>query len=865
VKLSLAGLGKLVGGERVADLTLATKGIVGNLQIANGSLWAWYQVGPVAWAFTSDPARHAVWDALVGRFAGLGGRAIKLRTTTKPYPAYEFARTLDADTPHPLPDVAGAFSFGDYLTEQQKRLQSSLLDEKVVYLGVQVGPAPKPAVWKQLTEPPRGPLPVGPVKALTDEVRKLDQHVRGGGLNAAPATARQMAWLMHRSVGMGMPVSMHAGVAGDVWTPTDLYAFTESVTWTSSPLGATVRVAGVVAGQEIVRYAAVLSLGRMPDRRFPEDGRDPWMLAADKLPFPVEWVASGALVKGKDLASTAKFELDRAINIEKHYRDEHDMEPPPAVARGKAHAVRTYDEVTEGEPKDAVRFSGPVRVAVYADTPDQALINARDLIDTYGESHQIELAHPKGQREMLREFIPGEGWSTTGYQRRMPVKYFAAAMPHISSSVGTDSGPYLGYTVSTARRAFRIDPHFPMEQLNNPGLVPIVAEPGGGKSHAVGMLSYHGVKQGQPTAILDPSGPLGRLCALPELAPHSRLFNLTRSPAGTLSPPQLIPVPKPHEFHGETAEDDWLAAVKRAAGERRQLLLDTLRMLLPADLLANHGTDRVLRDAVRVLGGGADANPSDIMRILKDQGTELALEIRGLLFDAAEYPLGELIFPTSGEISVDRADDKALVVITMPGLVPPDTGSDPREWSTEQRYTLPLLHLAAFYTSRFIYGQNMHQRKNIFLDENHFMGSWGSGKALFIRLSRDSRKWNTAVWAASQHPDDVLVGKVESLIGGALVGRLEDAETARIATTQLLRAPEEYAQVVTGLSPRPAPGQSIDSGKVGEFLYRDAYGRVAKVRFDAAWHPELLAALNTTPGLPHVTSPTPGPVLEEAR
>ena len=41
MKLSLAGLGKLVGGERVADLTLATKGIVGNLQIANGSLWAW--------------------------------------------------------------------------------------------------------------------------------------------------------------------------------------------------------------------------------------------------------------------------------------------------------------------------------------------------------------------------------------------------------------------------------------------------------------------------------------------------------------------------------------------------------------------------------------------------------------------------------------------------------------------------------------------------------------------------------------------------------------------------------------------------------------------------------------------------------
>jgi hypothetical protein len=101
------------------------------------------------------------------------------------------------------------------------------------------------------------------------------------------------------------------------------------------------------------------------------------------------------------------------------------------------------------------------------------------------------------------------------------------------------------------------------------------------------------------------------------------------------------------------------------------------------------------------------------------------------------------------------------------------------------------------------------------------------------------------------------VGTVESLIGGALVGRLEDTKVASLATQNLLRAPVEYTSVVTGLSPRPAPGHALDTARVGEFLYRDAYGRLAKVRFDADWHPDLRDVLNTTPGHRRIAPPLP--------
>lgn len=853
-QLSVARLGRLVGGERAAHLDLSTQQIVGHLQVTGRNLWAWYALGGVPWAFTSEAQRLQVWDQLANRLAGLAGHAIKLRTTSRPFPAFAFARDLDADTPTPLPDVDDAHSFDAYLAGQQRRLHTALLDEKVVVLGIQVGPAPGKGVLSSLADSTA--RPVGEAGKLLDRLRELNAHMAGAGLDGRPLSAKQMAWLMHRSVGIGMPVSLHAGVAGQVWERDDLYAFTDPVEWISSPLGETVRVDGLVNGQRISRHVAVLSMGRMPDRLFPEDGRDPWMLAADKLPFPVDWCLSGVLIKPKELESAVKFEQDRAINIDRHYREEHGLEPPPAVARAIAQARDTYDQVTDGDGRSAVRFAGPIRMAVYAETREECMERARTLIDFYGERHSIEVVHAKGQRETLREFIPGEPWSVTGYQRRMPVGYLAASLPHVSSAVGTPTGPYIGYTVGTARRAVLHDAHFPMEKLNTPGLVPIVAEPGGGKSFAIGLLAYHAARRGQPTAILDPSGPLARLCDLPELAGSSRLFNLTNADPGTLSPPQLIPEPQRHEY---PTEQEHVRAVRRAAAERQQLLFDTCRMLMPSSALADARTDRGLRNAVRAVGGSVTANPHRVMTVLRASGDEHDTELARLLEDAAEFPLGELIFPTDdADLSLERSEDKTLLVITMPGLVTPDPSLERQQWSTEELYTLPLLHLAAFFTSRFIYARPMNQRKNIFLDENHFMGSWGSGRALFVRLSRDSRKWDTAVYAASQHPDDVLgVGKVEALIGGALVGRLEDEDTAKRAVRQLLRAPEEYAPAVMRLSPRPAPGEPLDRARVGEFIYRDAYGRPATIRFDADWHPELRAALQTTPGQSRIPDRTP--------
>ncbi|HEY3014188.1 MAG TPA: ATP-binding protein [Nocardioides sp.] len=857
-------LGSRLGGPRSAHLQLSARTIVGHLVATDRDLWAWYALGPQMWSFRTPNDRELLWEQVRNRLAGLGGHAVKLRVSSKPFPTYEFARKLAADTPDPLPPSPGG-DFDQFLERQQRRLLTAPVDESVTMLGVRLTQPPKASTLRALYTADATAGEPGPELArMLEELRQINELVDGAGLDAKPLTPQQMSWLMHRSVAPGMPVAIDPAPAGAIWEHDDLYAFTDPVEWIYTPMGPTVRVEAKIRGRIVTRHVAVLSVGRMPDRQFPEDGLAPWMLATARLGYPVEWSVSGVLLGAAALTPRVDYDRQRALGIKKHYQ-EHEEMPPPAVDRAITQAVLTYDEVTEGEPREAVRFEGPIRAAVYADTERECLERVRNLIDVYGDHHRIELAHPAGQRDHLREFIPGEAWSKTGFQRKMSVGYLAAAMPHVSSNLGTPAGPYIGYTVGTARRAVRFDGHYGMEWLNTPGVFPLVADPGGGKSFGSGTLAAMGAERGEPTILLDPSGPLSRLCELERFKPYARALNLTESEPGTLAPWQLIPEPEPHQYDSDRKFE---RAVRLAKAERMQLGYDTFRMLMPEGLLRDAAIDETLHEAVRAMGGEVTVNSRQVWSVLRSMGSDPADRIAKRLEEAAGMPLGELIFPATDDMDLSgQAEDKRLVVITMPGLVVPNPDTPREHWGLEEMYTQPLLHLAAFYTSRFIYRRPMKERKNIILDENHFMGNWGSGRALMMRLSRDSRKWDTAVYPASQHPDDILnVGRVESLIGGAFVGRIEDLETAQ-AAMRLVRAPIDYAPVVQKLSPRPAPGEAIDVARTGEFVFLDPYGRVDKFRFDATWWPELEKVLDTTPGHRRLGTGTagPSPFIDDAR
>lgn len=950
--------------EQIYDFGLNTREIAGPLQFTNGGMFMWFVVGAQQWDFLPQNRRLGLWDQQAYRYSALanlteaGETPIRMRITTRPYPAYEYARSLDEQTVEPLHQVVGAEGWQDFLTYGQRRLQSTGLDQKLVMLGVRLGDIPSKHVRRELlfgTDQPD----LATVE-LIERMAKVERILSGDGFNATAASPRDMAFLFHRSLSMGVPAPVTSGVGGDRWEADDLAEFVDAREWHHSPLDPVVRIESVVNGNPVNRWVAVVSMGVMPDQQWPENGRDPWLLATSRLPFPVEVSLSGVLLTSRTLEKTITFEQNRAEGVAKHYA-EHAMTPPPAVGRAIRGAASNLDEVTEGDSRAAARFAGTIRFAVVAPTEAEARRRANELVDFYGDKMKMPLAYSRDAGLVLREFVPGEPRSTHGYQRRMPVRYLAAGLPNVDQQIGTPTGPYFAYTAGSSRRAARFDLHYGPEVLNRSGLFPIVAELGAGKSVLIGSLAYNAVRCGIDTIILDPSGPLAKLCDLPELKPFSRVLDLTSSEPGTLSPFQMVPEVIRKDFvaaDGTIDEVGYDRAVRRARSERQQLMFDVLRMWLPSNLLRSAGTDVILRDAIRAAaeqateqgiadtainprwvrnkleeiaeGGGtggkhaarrnkriqalvldelrrrpveqrdskliahlASAPPLEAVHwaerhgIVTDSsegfgGSALAQHILDEIDAAADFPLGELVMPQHNDpIPDDSMEHSKLVVITMPGLNPPPEGIEREFWGSEERYTQPLLHLAAFFASRFIYSRPRHVRKAIFLDENHLMSQWGSGRAFFVRIGRDSRKYDTAVGAASQHPDDHLsISRIEALMGGAFVGRLQNEDTAQRAC-KLLEAPIEYASVIQGLSPSrrtPPAGEAgtpegqdsqaaaaSDLGQSGEFVWRDPMGRIAKIRVDMDWHPSLRKALVTTPGRPRphvVLTAQPTPFLD---
>ena len=325
---------------------------------------------------------------------------------------------------------------------------------------------------------------------------------------------------------------------------------------------------------------------------------------------------------------------------------------------------------------------------------------------------------------------------------------------------------------------------------------------------------------------------------MPELAAHSEHIDLTAAASGTLNPFEVVAIPVRDRF---SSDDAFAEAEVMAAQDRKLLALDVVKMLLPASVASLPDTALVISDAVRATHGAASSSLWEVVEHLDKLDAAHGRVVANYLRDMAELPLSRLFFPSGGPAA--QRLEATLTVLTMPGLVLPPREVPRDHWSTSEQLAVPLLHLASWYATRAVYGREMQARKLVALDETHFLGEWSAGRALFNRLGRDSRKWNTCVLAASQNPSDVLGMDVANFMSAAFVGRIED-ETAAADGLRMLR-------VATGIGYERALA-TLSSGRGAasfrEFVMRDADGNVDKLRVDLTGNPALLEALNTTAG-----------------
>lgn len=809
---------------------LALRYIEGNLTFTAHEAWAWFVLPTEPWAFRSDSKREQSLLGMGDALTWLEGRRLHLRVTSRPYPTAEWAAGLDRRTPNPL-HTPGVPSWGEHLVDAQLHLRTLTMAEKEVYLGVRL--SRRPPSHRLISKVWRHPGNIEHARLLS-HVERVTEAVALPGLMGRPATSAEMEWLLRRSVGTGLPApSELSPVDHGAWDREDLDTFSDGVEYAAAPLGRTVQLTGQHAGIGSERHVAVLSVGRVEEIEAPGSAHEPWLSHTDRLPFPVEWSCQFDVLSGVDAKRAVQRKLLVVRDMQKHFA-EHELDEPLALDRQAQQARDIEDQMTRGADVEAARIHGWFRIAVSARTEEECLERARQVVSSY-RSRRVTIEHPRGQYGLLREFIPGEPVSTSAYKRRLPVLYVAAGQPTASSHLGDRRGPYVGFTAGSARRAVMFDTHYATEVRETSGLVPVVGGLGAGKSVLIGQMTYEAVRRGIPSVILDPSGPLARLTQLPELREHSVHLDLTTAASGTLNPFAVVAGPT----KGLLDDDAFAEAEVLAAQDRKLLAMDIVKMLLPASVSVLADTSLVVGDAVRGTHGAPTASLWDIVENLERAQNPHGRVVANYLRDMAELPMSRLFFPTVGDDSPRLGH--VLTVLTMPGLVLPPKSVPRDHWSTSEQLAVPLLHLASWYATRAVYGREMKERKLVALDETHFLGEWSAGRALFTRLGRDSRKWNTCVLAASQNPADVLGMDVANFMAAAFVGRIEDEQSAREAL-RMLRVPTDggYERVLANLS------SGTGKERPREFVLRDVDGRVDRLCVDLTANPSLLAALDTT-------------------
>lgn len=814
-----------------ARLTL--RNIEDNLCFTNHEAWAWFALPTQPWAFRSDSQREQLMYGVADGLAWLAGHRLHLRVTSRPYPTAEWAKGLHQLTPEPL-ETPGVEPWSEHMVGMQKHLRHQTMAEKQVFLGVRI--ANRATSHRIIAKVWRHPGNIEHARLLS-KVEQVAETVSLPGLEGRPVTAREMEWLLRRSIGIGLPAPTGLCPSGQpLWDTEDLVSFSDGVDYETTPLGRTVKLTSRGLSDPVERHVAVMSVGRLEEIEAPDPGHEPWLSHTDRLPFPVEWSCQMDVLSGVEAKKAIQRKLLVVRDMQRHYA-EHELDEPLALDRQARHAREVEDQMTRGVDVAAARLHGWFRLAVAGRTEEECLERVRRVTTSY-RSRRVSIEHPRGQYGLLREFIPGEPVSTSAYRRRLPALYVAAGVPAASSRLGDRRGPYVGYTVGASRRAVMFDTHYATEIRETSGLVPVVGGLGAGKSVLLGQITYEAVRRGVPSVVLDPSGPLARLTELPELAQHSEHLDLTAAASGTLNPFEVVAAPL-RDAYG--SDDAFAEAEVLAAQDRKLLAMDVIKMLLPASVDAMPQTSLVVSDAVRATRGDRQASLWDVVEGLERQDNTHGRVVANYLRDMAELPLSRLFFPKAGP-GASRLSS-TLTVLTMPGLVLPPRSVPRDHWSTSEQLAVPLLHLASWYATRAVYGREMQSRKLVALDETHFLGEWSAGRALFTRLGRDSRKWNTCVLASSQNPSDVLGMDVANFMSAAFVGRIEDEDAAQDGL-RMLRVP-------TGVGYERALA-TLSSGRgdaaTREFVMRDVDGHVDKLCVDLSSNPGLLAALNTTAG-----------------
>ena len=189
---------------------IALRSIEGHLTRTGTQVMAWYRLAAQAWSFRSDSQREVLIRQIAAQLGELQGRWLHLRVTTRPYPVHMWAESFDNNALGRMPDVAGALGWDGFLEGEQRHLMGLSMSDKEVFLGIEVSGRSMLDRWVERAAPVLGRFAPGrgarrAGRAGLGGRATSTSWSAGSGLDAVPAAADDIAWLMHRSCALGLP------------------------------------------------------------------------------------------------------------------------------------------------------------------------------------------------------------------------------------------------------------------------------------------------------------------------------------------------------------------------------------------------------------------------------------------------------------------------------------------------------------------------------------------------------------------------------------------------------------------------------------------------------------------------------------
>lgn len=799
-------------GNKPPVRKLALTGIEGQIAYTKTSATAWFVLPRQPWFFVDPQVQKSLKTATAAQYAALAGRRLHLRGTDRPWDT-KFWREAMMRYPTGTP----LEHYEADLHRTSARLDRMHLSDRVDMLGVQLHNRRSPE----------------------SEVAELGYMLAGPGLEAVPARASEIEWLVRRSVSLGCPVEAPRPVLYRPdgtelgWTETDIAALALGAARFGDAYAPTVTMQYRAGAELKERYVCVSTLSRVSEF----DRWEPWLAMLTRLPFSVETsvvidVATPA--EALKRISKAKRKVEGQF---KHYSEMGVTRPASLDIAGDLIQVISHD-IDRGMEGEATRTKVWVHYATWGATPAEAVERANQVRRLYAPKVEVEITDD--QQNLVDSFTPGERHPTPNFVRDMPVLALARAVPTVDTGIGHHAGIYLGFSsFGAARLPVLFDLHHDQEVDNHGGTTLVLGDLGTGKSSLIGgKFLYPAVSGGVHTTVFDPGGALARFCKI--FPADSLHIDLMHAQDGTLSPFGILPDPLRSNYEDDKA---WEQASKMAAALRQTTAVTMMIMLLPASIANDKDTYFAVTNAVDAAGGHVGNSGLNVIRAMfSAQGAlrEHSQNVARVLQKIADTPAGRLLFAPSSKAHLDEIGDPLLTVVTATGVaLPPETKAR-QNWTLEESLNATLIHQAAWMVHRSVHQRPLSERKQTITDENYVLRQVDSGRGMVEEFAHQSRRHNQrAVFTshgAGEFGDDAA-----QLLDSAFVGRISNRTRQREALSAL-RLPLDvgYEEVLGSLQAKGNDPREM-------IAYID--GRHQRIAIDLSDLPaEVIEILNTTPG-----------------